>query len=99
MFFLFVYDYLFGTWRPRLQGLKEVITLIIDQDEGGEVLNINLPDSLHAEFGILYALDALNAALRQNGSDTTDRAQIEAAILLTCLCDDIGTITLGNHHE
>ena len=48
---------------PGLQGLEEVITLVVHEDEGGEVLHLNLPYSLHTELRILYALDALDTAL------------------------------------
>ena len=30
-----------------LQLLEEVVALVIDEDEGGEVLNLNLPDGFH----------------------------------------------------
>ena len=46
-----------------LQLLEEVVALVIDEDEGGEVLDLNLPDGFHAELGILHALDALDATL------------------------------------
>ena len=48
---------------PGLQSLEEVVTFIIDEDEGGEVFDVDLPDSLHAELRILNALDALDRAL------------------------------------
>ena len=35
----------------------EVVTFVIDDDECGEVLNVDSPDRLHAELGILDALD------------------------------------------
>ena len=41
----------------RLELFKEVISLIVHQNESREVLNLNLPDSLHAKFGILNALN------------------------------------------
>ena len=48
---------------PGFQRLEEVVTLVIHEDEGGEVFDVDLPDSLHAKFRILNALDALNRAL------------------------------------
>ena len=60
---------------PGLQRLKEVVTLIINKDKGGEVFHINLPHGLHTKFRILDALDALDARLRENGSHATDAAQ------------------------
>ena len=52
---------LFCARAPRFKCLKEVIALVIDEDESGEVLDLNLPDCLHAEFGILHALDRFDA--------------------------------------
>ena len=46
-----------------LELLEEVIALVIDEDECGEVFYRNLPDGFHAEFGIFHALDTLDAAL------------------------------------
>ena len=48
---------------PGLQLLKEVVALVIHQNECGEVFHINLPHGLHAQFGIFHTLDALDAAL------------------------------------
>ena len=48
---------------PRLQLLEEVVALVIYEDECREVLYGNLPDSLHTELWVLYALDALDRTL------------------------------------
>src|SRR5690606_41217 len=40
---------------------EEVVALLVDHDEGGEVLDLDLPDRLHAEFGVLQHLLALDA--------------------------------------
>ena len=48
---------------PRLQLFEEVMTLVVDEDEGREVLNGNLPNSFHTQLWILYALNTLDAAL------------------------------------
>ena len=55
-----------------LQLLEEIVALVVHEDEGREVLHLNLPDSLHAELGILYALDALDVVLRQDSGRATD---------------------------
>ena len=55
-------------WSPGLQLLEEVVALVVYEDECREVLYGNLPDSLHAELWVLYALDALDGTLRENGS-------------------------------
>ena len=84
---------------PRLQLLEEVVALVIHEDEGREVLNGNFPDSLHTKLWVLYALDALDAALRENGGNTTDGTEVEAAVLLAGIGNYLATVTLGNHHE
>ena len=46
---------------------EEVVALVVDDDEGGEVLDVDLPDGLHAELGVLEDLDLLDAVLGQPG--------------------------------
>ncbi len=45
-----------GQERARGVG-EEVVALVVDDDEGGEVLDLDLPDRLHAELGVLEHLD------------------------------------------
>ena len=52
--------------------LEEVVALVIYKDECGEVLNLDFPDSLHSKLGVLYALDALDVVLCEDGCGTTD---------------------------
>src|SRR6185369_12532023 len=47
----------------EVQLLEEVIALVVDDDEGREVLDLDLPDRLHAELGIFHHLDLLDAVL------------------------------------
>ena len=47
----------------RFQLLEEVVALVVYEDESGEVLDGDLPDGFHAEFGVFDALDALYGAL------------------------------------
>ena len=86
-------------WSPRLELLEEVVALVVYEDECREVLYGNLPDSLHAELRILYALDALDGTLRENGSYTTDSTEVETTMLLAGLCHDVATVALGNHDQ
>ena len=90
---------LLGAWSPWFKCLEEVVTLVIDEDEGREVLHVNLPDSLHAELGIFHTFDTLDARLRQDCSHTADTSEIEAAILLTSIGNHLRTVTLCNHHK
>ena len=84
---------------PRLQLLEEVVALVIYEDECREVLYGNLPDSLHTELWVLYALNALDRTLRENGSYTTDSSEVETTMLLASLCNNIAAVTLGNHYQ
>ena len=52
--------------------LEEVVALVVDEDEGGEVLYLNLVDGLHTQLGIFEELDALDAVLGQDGCGTAD---------------------------
>jgi hypothetical protein len=52
--------------------LEEVVAFVIDENEGWEVLNLNLPNGFHSEFGVLNALNALNVVLGKNGCWAAD---------------------------
>ncbi len=86
-------------WSPGLQLLEEVVALVVYEDECREVLNGDFPDGLHAQFGVLHALDALDGALRQHGSHAADGAQVESAVLLAGIRHHLAAVALGYHHE
>ena len=77
------------------QSIKEVVSLIIHQKEGGEVNDVDLPDSLHAELRVLQALHLLDVLLGQHGSRTTDGAQVEASVLLAGVGHLLRAVALG----
>ena len=56
---------------------KEIIALVIHQNVGREILNGNLPDSLHAQLGVLNALDGGDAVLGKVCRNTANGAQVE----------------------
>ena len=58
------------TGAAGLDLLEEVVALVVDEDESGEVFHLNLPDSFHAQFGIFEALDTLDIVLGENGCRT-----------------------------
>ena len=58
-----------ATW---LNLFEEVVALVINEDECGEVLNLNLPYSLHAQFWVFYTLNALDVVLCKNCCWATD---------------------------
>jgi hypothetical protein len=69
----------------KIQFLEEVVALVVDDDEGGEVLDLDPPDRFHAEFLEFDDLDLLDAVLGQPGRRAADGAEIEAAMGLAGL--------------
>src|SRR6478752_6942698 len=69
----------------QIQLLEEVVALVVDDDERGEVDDLDAPDRFHAELGIFEHLDLLDAVLGKIRRGTADRAEIEAAIFLAGL--------------
>ncbi len=61
------------------------VALVVGDDEGREVLDLDLPHRFHAELGIFQNLDLLDRLQRQLGRDTADAAEIEAAMGLAAL--------------
>ena len=78
---------------------KEIVTLIIYDDEGREILHINLANSLHTKLWEVYNLDRLDRVLREDCSRTTDRAELEAAICLASISNSRRTVTLSYHNH
>src|SRR3954454_1943399 len=83
----------------QVQLAEEVVALVVDDDEGGEVLDLDLPDRLHAELGVLDDLDLADAVLREARRGAADRAEIEAAVLLAGLAHLFRAVALGEHHH
>ena len=69
---------------------EEVVALVVDHHEGREVLDLDAPDRLHAQLGVLEHLDLADAVLRQAGGRTADRPEVEAAVGLARLGDRRG---------
>src|SRR3974390_1581274 len=67
----------------QIQFLEKVIPLIVDDDEGREVLDLDFPDRFHAELGIFQHLDLLDAVLGQIGRRAADRGEKEAPVRLS----------------
>ena len=80
---------LFCAGRPWFESLEEIVALIINEDECREILNFNLPYSLHTQLGVFYAFDALDRALLEHCSYTSDGTEVETTMLLTSLGDTI----------
>ena len=48
---------------PQIQFLEEIIPFVVDDDEGGEVLDVDAPDRRHAEVLKIDACGLLDAVL------------------------------------
>ncbi len=59
--------------------LEEIVTLVVDQDEGGEIFDADLPDGFHAEFREFHAFYALDVFLRKDRGYAADGTKIESA--------------------
>src|SRR5690348_15414935 len=80
-------------------GGEEVLALVVDDDEGGEVLDLDLPDRLHAELGVLDDLLALDAVLGEPGGGAADRAEVEPAVGGARVGDGLRAVALREHHH
>src|SRR5258707_4473483 len=84
---------------PQIQFLEEIIALVVDDDEGRKILDLDAPDRFHAEFGIFHHLDLLYAVLCEVCRGPPDRAEIEAAVLLASLAHRDRAVALFDHHH
>lgn len=78
---------------------EEVVALVIHENECGEVFNFNFPDSFHPEFGVFQKFHFLDAVFGENRSRTADRAEVEAAMFVTCVCYLFAAVALGYHYH
>lgn len=78
---------------------EEIVALVINEDECGEILNLNLPDSLHAQLGILEKFNLLDAVLGKDSGGAADRSQIESAVLVASVGHLLAAVALGDHHH
>lgn len=78
---------------------EEVVALVVDEDERGEVLYFDFPDSLHAELGVFEKLNFLDTVLGEDGSGAADGPEVETAMLVACVCNLLASVALGNHHH
>ena len=55
----------FNGFLTQVKFLEEIIALVIDHDEGREVLDLNAPDSLHSQLWIFDDFNLANTVLSQ----------------------------------
>ena len=85
--------------RPRFQFFEKIVTLIVDENESGEVFDTNFPNGLHTDFGEFDTFDALNRVHRQDGGGSTDAAQVETAVLFASVGYGLCAVAFGNHYH
>mmetsp|Transcript_102064 Transcript_102064/g.293902 ORF Transcript_102064/g.293902 Transcript_102064/m.293902 type:complete len:372 (+) Transcript_102064:278-1393(+) len=89
-------------WRVKrlhLPAREEVVALVVDEDEGGEVDNLNFPHGLHAELLKLDDLDPLDVRRSEHRGRTSNAAKVEAAVCLARIRDLLGAVALGESNE
>ena len=85
---------LFASFTRLLSGPhkvgEEVVALVIDHDKGREVLDLNLPNGLHAQLRVLQNLDLADAVLGQPCGRSADSQEMErpscTAVARSILC-------------
>ena len=60
---------------------EKIVAFVVHEDEGREVFYADFADSFHTEFFEIDHFDRFYAVLSQNGCRSTDRSQIESAML------------------
>ena len=58
--------------RDLLRASEEIIAFVVDDDEGWEVFDFDLPHGFHAELRVFKKFDLLDAVCGQFSSRTTD---------------------------
>ena len=66
---------------------EKVVTLVVDNDECGKVLDRYFVDGFHAQLLVLDHLYIGNVVVCDDGRRAANRPQIETAVLLTCFLD------------
>ena len=59
---------------------EEVVSLVVDHDECGEIANLDAPHGFHAQFGEIDDLDFGDAVLGESGGGTADRAEVDVQV-------------------
>ncbi len=77
--------------------LEEVVALVVDQNKGREVDNLDLPDRFHAEFREVDTFDLLDILFGENGSRAANRTEIETAMLVAGVCHLLRAVAFGDH--
>src|SRR5664279_1637360 len=80
-----------------IEFVKEVIPLIVGDDECRHVLDPDFPDSLHAEIFEIDHLNRFDIFCRKYCCRTSDRTEIKPSVLFACIYDSPAPVSFGNH--
>ena len=78
---------------------EEVVALVINEDERGEILHFDFPDGFHAELGVFEKFYLLDAVLGKDGGRTSDRAEVESAMFVAGVGHLARAVALGDHYH
>src|SRR6516162_10160775 len=78
---------------------KEVVSLVVYDNKGGEIFHLDPPDRFHPEFGIFNDLNLANAVLGKPRRRPADRAEIKTAMLPAGRADFGAPVSLGQRNE
>ena len=78
-----------GAPKWLIDQVEKVVALVIDHDECGEVLNLDLPHRLHTQLGVFQDFNFGDAVLGQSSGRSTNRTQIETTVLLAGIGDGL----------
>ena len=99
-FYVAFVSFLFGTFcAPGLQLREEIVAFVVNKYESREILYSDFPNSLHAYFRKLYAFNALDTVLRQNGCNAADSAKIKTAVLFAGIRNLFAPLYIDYHNH
>src|SRR3546814_19023174 len=79
--------------------VDEVVALVVDDDEGGEVLDLDLPDRLHPQLGVLDHPALADAVPGQAGRRSASRSTEEPTVGCARVVDLPAAAALGRHPQ
>ncbi len=80
-----------------VEGGEEVVALVVDEDEGGEVFDGDFPDGFHAEFGEGDDFLGADVVLSEECGGSASGAEVEAAVIFAGICHGLGAVPFGEH--
>src|SRR5947208_3100983 len=73
---------------------EKIVSFVVDDDERGEIDDLDLPNRLHSELLVFEHLDFLDAVLRQPRCRSSDRPEIESSVQFARFGDLLRAIPL-----